>query len=102
MASKPKHVREEAVVYLDARDSELLQQVVESTGLAKTEIFRRGLRRLAEDTLLPRRKSGSSLAHLIATASDDPYSADVAERHDTYLYEGGYKKRAKKKRAGTR
>ena len=98
---KPKRVREQAVVYLDARDSALLQQMAEKTGLAKTELFRRALRRLAEETL-PGRRAGSSLAHLIATGTDDAFPPDVAERHDHYLYEGGYRKPHKRKRAGTR
>ena len=101
MTGKPKRVREQAVVYLDARDSRLLQQMADTTGLAKTELFRRGLRRLAEQTL-PHRRAGSSLAHLIATASDDAFPADVAARHDHYLSEGGYQKPRKKKRASTR
>ena len=102
MAGKPKRVREQAVVYLDARDSALLQHMADTTGLAKTELFRRGLRRLAEETL-PGRKAGSSLAYLIATAIDDPFPPDVAERHDYYLFGGGYQKtQKKKKRAGTR
>lgn len=101
MAGNPKRVREQAVVYLDARDSRLLQQMADATGLAKTELFRRGLRRLAED-MLPQRRAGSALAHLIATASDDAFPPDVAARHDHYLYQGGYQKPRRKKRAGTR
>ena len=79
----------------------LLQEMAEKTGLAKTELFRRGLHRLAEETL-PERKAGSSLAHLIATAADDAFPRDVAERHDHYLYEGGYRKPRKRARAGSR
>lgn len=101
MKGKPKRVREQAVVYLDARDSALLQLMADKTGLAKTELFRRGLRRLAEETL-PGRRAGSSFAHLIATAADNPAPPDVAERHDHYLYEGGYQKLQKRKRARTR
>lgn len=101
ISGKPKRVHEQAVVYLDSRDSALLQRMADKTGLAKTELFRRGLRRLAEETL-PGRKAGSSLAHLIATGADDAFPADVAERHDHYLYEGGYQKTRRKKRAGTR
>ena len=101
MAGKLKGVREQAVVYLDGHDSALLRRLADETGLAKTELFRRGLRRLAEETLSGRR-AGSSMAHLIATASDDAFPPDVATRHDHYLYEGGYAKPRKKKRAGTR
>ena len=101
MTGKPKRVREQAVVYLDGRDSALLQAMADKTGLAKTELFRRGLRRLAEETLSGP-KAGSSLAFLIATASGDAFPADVAERHDFYLYGGGYEKARKGKRAGPR
>lgn len=99
MSGKPKRIREQAVVYLDSRDSALLQRLANKTGLAKTEIFRRGLRRLAEEALAGP-KAGSSLAHLIATAADDGPPGDVARRHDHYLYGGGYDKLAgRKKRA---
>lgn len=98
---KPKRVREQVVVYLDDRDRALLEQMAEKTGLARTELFRRGLRRLADETM-GEKKRGSSLAHLIATAADDGFSPDVAERHDEYLYGGGYQKQPKKKRARTR
>jgi hypothetical protein len=94
MTGKPKRVREQTVVYLDARDRALLQQMVDKTGLAKTELFRRGLHRLAEETLSDRR-AGSSLAHLVATAADDDFPSDVAERHDQYLAKA-YKKSSKK------
>lgn len=98
---KPKRVREQVVVYLDARDHALLEQMAEKTGLARTELFRRGLRRLAVETLTET-KPGSSLGYLIATATDDDFPADVAARHDDYLYGGGYEKRLKKKRARPR
>jgi hypothetical protein len=101
MTRKPKRVREQTVVYLDARDNALLQTMAERTGLAKTELFRRALRRFAEETL-PERKAGSSLAHLIATAAGDAFPRDVAERHDHYLYGGGYRKPRKRTRAGSR
>ena len=101
MAEKPKRVREQAVVYLDGPDLALLQQMTDRTGLAKTELFRRGLRRLA-DEMLPGQRAGSSLAHLIATATDDAFPPDVAERHDHYLHDGEYQRAGKPKRARTR
>lgn len=93
-ARKPSRVREQLVVYLDSRDRELLEQMVEATGLARTELFRRGLRRLAQDAM-EGKKPGSSLAHLIATATDDGLPEDIAERHDHYLYGGGYTEEGK-------
>ena len=95
---KPKRVREQVVVYLDGRDRALLEQMAQETGLARTELFRRGLRRLAEETLQGR-KPGSSLAHLVSTAAEDGFPRDVAERHDDYLYGGGYGEKGKKRRA---
>jgi hypothetical protein len=95
---KPKRVREQVVVYLDSRDRALLERMTQKTGLPKTELFRRGLRRLAEEAL-PGRKAGSSLAYLISTAGADPFPPDVSERHDHYLYGGGYGKKGKKRRA---
>lgn len=102
---QPKRVREQVVVYLDRRDRALLDAMAEKTGLARTELFRRGLRRLADETL-GERKAGSSLRYLVATAADDPYPPDVAERADDYLYGGLYARqkgerpgRVKRKRA---
>lgn len=87
-------VREQVVVYLSARDRELLEEMVESTGLARTELFRRGLRRLATE-VFTEGEPGASLDHLIETASDDGFPPDVSERPDDFLYGGGYgRKRA--------
>ncbi len=91
---KAKPAREQVVVYLDAQDRALLQEMTEKTGLPKTELFRRGLRRLAQETL-SEKEPGSSLRYLIATAADDEFPPDVAERADHYLYGGGYEERLK-------
>jgi hypothetical protein len=90
--------REQVVVYLDARDRALLEELAERTGLARTELFRRGLRRLAAE-LPGEQKPGSSLEYLIAAASGDDFPPDLAERHDDYLYGGGYEREAKQERA---
>lgn len=92
---KPKRVREQVVVYLDARDRALLEELAGRTGLARTELFRRGLRRLAAE-LSGEQKPGSSLSYLIATATDDGLPSDVSERHDEYLYGGGYVRESKR------
>lgn len=97
----PKRVREQVVVYLDARDHALLERMTKKTGLPKTELFRRGLRRLADDTL-GEHGPGSSLRYLVATATDDDLPPDVAERADDYLYGGEYEKRPARKRARPR
>ena len=98
---EPKRVREQVVVYLDERDRALLEQMTKKTGLPKTELFRRGLRRLADDAL-SEKKPGFSLRQLVATAKSDDLPADVAEHADSYLYGDGYRKRSKRKRARTR
>ncbi len=96
--SRSGRVREQAVVYLAEQDRALLERLVDETGLSRTELFRRGLRRLADELLAADRKPGSSLEHLIEHAEAGEAPADVATRHDEYLYGGGYQ-RLKQKRA---
>jgi len=96
-----KRVREQVVDYLDERDRKLLEQLTKTTGLAKTELFRRGLRRLADDTATGT-SPGYSLRQLVATASNDDFPPDVAERADEYLYRGKYQRRKPRKRARVR
>ena len=97
----PKRVREQVVVYLDERDRALLEQLIKTTGLAKTELFRRGLRRLADEALTGK-APGYSLRHLVATAGNDDFPPDVAERADEYLYGGKYQRSKPRKRARSR
>jgi hypothetical protein len=97
----PKRVREQVVVYLDDRDQALLGQLTKVTGLAKTELFRRGLRRLADETLAGT-APGYSLRQLVASADNDDFASDVAERADDYLYRGKYESSKPRKRARTR
>jgi hypothetical protein len=67
----------------------LLERLAEETGLSTTELFRRGLRRLAED-VLPERAAGSSVDFLVGLADDTDAPQDLSERHDAYFYGGGY------------
>lgn len=97
----PKRVREQVVVYLDSRDRALLEQLAKTTGLAKTELFRRGLRRLAEEALAGA-APGYSLRRLVASADNDDFPPDVAERADEYLYRRKYERRKPRKRARPR
>jgi len=94
---KPKRVREQFVVYLDKRDRAILEEVAKETGLARTELFRRGLWVLAGEMLTGPKRPGSSIDYLIANAVDDGFPPDVSERHDYYLYGGGYEKWFEKK-----
>jgi len=88
MAARKKsgRVREPVQVYLDAPDRELLDAMSERTGLPRTELLRRGLRRLA-DGVLTEKKPGWSLDVLIGAMGDDPsIPTDLSVRHDEYLY----------------
>jgi hypothetical protein len=98
---KPKKVREQVVVYLDARDRALLEELTERTGISRTELFRRGLHRVATE-LSGERVPGSSLSYLAESAAEDAFPADVAERHHEYLYGGEYERAVKPKRARSR
>ena len=88
MSSPSKRVREQAVVYLGQRDRALLENLTKTTGLSRTEIFRRGLWALAAQTLPP--QETSAFEYLIAHATDADLPPDLSERSDEYLYGGGY------------
>jgi len=62
----PGRVREQLQVYLDAPDKALLEELARATGLPRTEIFRRGLRSLAQQDL------GSALPAGRSTVSSAP------------------------------
>lgn len=84
--TKRTQVREPVQVYLDPADRGLLEEAAERTGLSRAEILRRGLRRVAED-LLTEHEPGTAFEHLVGALGDDPsLPADLAERHDVYLY----------------
>jgi hypothetical protein len=86
MTADGKRVREQAVVYLADRDRALLEELAQTTGLSRTELFRRGLWALAEQMRTP--KSASAMELLIAGAADFNGPADYSERSDDYLYGG--------------
>jgi hypothetical protein len=81
-----RRVREPVQVYLDPSDRDLLEELARRTGLARAELLRRGLRQLG-GRLLGDRAPGWSLDALtgsLGDAADLP--ADLAARHDEYLY----------------
>ncbi|MDX1494642.1 MAG: hypothetical protein R3253_11310 [Longimicrobiales bacterium] len=88
MSKKPRRVREQSVVYMSATDRELLERLAEETGLPRTELFRRGLRKLAEE-LLPELGPGSSVDYLTEIAGDTDAPSDLSARHDDYLFGPG-------------
>lgn len=78
-------VREPVQVYLDPDDRALLLEIAERTALPQAEVLRRGLRRLAAD--LSDNPRGASLDRLIgALGGGADLPADLAARHDEYLY----------------
>jgi hypothetical protein len=83
---RPKRVREQLQIYLDPPDKALLEELVRATGLPRTELFRRGLRGLAQ-AALGERAPGWSLDRLVGSLGDGPdLPADLAAHHDAYLY----------------
>lgn len=93
MSDPPRRVREQVVVYLAPGDRELLERMVEETGLSRTELFREGLRRMAS-TRQAETSLGSGFEALVEGASDEPVPRDLSERADHYLYGGGHARRA--------
>ena len=86
MARRGKRVREPVQVYLDERDRELLEALAVRTELPRAELLRLGLRRLSEE-MLGERRAGRSLAALKGALDEAPdVPADLATRHDDYLY----------------
>lgn len=85
MSARPKRVREQAVVYLSDRDRTLLDELTRETGLARTELFRRGLWALAAELRRPKHRSAIDLLIAGAATTDGP--SDFAERSDQYLYD---------------
>ena len=83
---KPGRVREPVQVYLDARDRALLDAVAERVAVPRSEVLRMALRRMAAE-LPAADRPGASLSSLVGaldTARGVP--ADLAVRHDEYLY----------------
>ena len=84
--TKSRRVREPVQVYLDPDDKNLLEEVARKTALSQAEVLRRGLRRLSAE-LLAESRPGASLDALIGALGADPAPpADLAARHDEYLY----------------
>lgn len=83
---KPSRVREPVQVYLDPDEKQLLEELARMSGQSQAEVLRRGIRRLAADRSDADRP-GSSLVHLLGVLGEDAdLPADLAARHDDYLY----------------
>jgi hypothetical protein len=88
MSKKPARVREPVQAYLDRSDADLLEELSDRTSLSKAEVIRQAIRRMAQELDLATRP-GAGLGALIGAldaAGDTP--ADLAARHDEYLYAG--------------
>jgi len=89
MGNMPRRVREPVQAYLEHDDSRLLADLSERLALPKAEVIRLGIRRLAQDLELAQRPGAgvSALIGALDGVSDVP--ADLAARHDAYLYAEG-------------
>jgi hypothetical protein len=84
--TKRRVVREPVQVYLAPEDKQLLEELAQRTGASQAEVLRRGIRRLSAE-LDRAERPGASLDLLIGALGDtDDLPADLAARHDDYLY----------------
>ena len=73
-------------MYLEERDRELLDALAERASVARAEILRLALRRLAAE-MLDDTRAGVSLQGLVgALDGTSRVPVDLAARHDEYLY----------------
>ncbi len=103
MSGKPKIVREPVQVYLDGRDRSLLDALAKQTDVPRSDVLRLALRRLSSE-LLGEARPGASLSSLVGVLDGAPdVPADLAARHDEYLYPAPTAaKRARGKATATR
>ena len=85
-------IREPVQVYLGADDRDLLNRLVEESGLTKAEILRRGMRSFAREQQGP-----SPMLRFIAESADGEWPPAVAGSHDEALADA-YRKRPRKAR----
>ena len=82
-------MREPVQVYLAPEDKQLLEELARRTGASQAEVLRRGIRRLSAE-LDHAERPGASLDLLIGALGDAAdLPADLAARHDDYLYDTG-------------
>lgn len=82
-------VREPVQAYLDEPDAALLEQLAERTSASKAEVIRQAIRRMAREVDLASRP-GAGLDALTGSLDAAPeLPADLAAKHDTYLYDEG-------------
>src|SRR4051812_36504247 len=81
----PSRVSEPIQVYLEPRDRVLLDGMAERSSQSRAEVIRIGIRRLAAETMGDKR-TGASLDFLAGALDEADVPADLAARHDDYLY----------------
>jgi len=92
MPKKSPAVKEPVQAYLDEADAGLLEEISSRASMPKAEVIRQGIRRLAEDfNLAARPYAGLGALAGVLDGADVP--ADLAKRHDDYLYGGKPKAR---------
>ena len=85
-------VREPVQVYLAPDDRDLLNRLVDETGLSKAEILRRGVRSFARE-----HRVTSPMLKFAMEGDAEVWPADVAKDHDDVLA-ASYRASPKKKR----
>jgi hypothetical protein len=83
-------------IYLDARDSSLLERLARRLGLSKAETVREAVRRWVADVEAVR----DPLLELIGSLDDPDLPADLSTRHDGYAVEGYAARRGAEPRGG--
>ena len=83
-------------LYLDARDSALLERLAERLGLSRAETVREAVRRWAVDLGAPQ----DPLLALIGSLDDPAAPTDLSTRHDEYAVKGYAPRRVAEPRGG--
>ena len=78
------------MVELEQGDGALPERVAKKTGLARTELLRRGLWQVASQEL-DQVTPGTAFDFLVETASHQDVPPDLSARPDHYLLSGGYR-----------
>lgn len=86
MPKKPLRVREPVQAYLDRTDAGILDDLTERTSLSKAEVIRQAIRRMAQELELASRPGAGLSALMGSLDSSQSAPADLAARHDDYLY----------------
>lgn len=95
---KKRAVREPVQVYLTSGDRKLLREVALAAGVSGAEVLRRGLRRMAGETLSDRNPAMLLLEEMNGAEWPADTPTDAGLNHDRYLAEAVYPEPKKKRR----